>query len=616
MKLLDYTKLRSVLILSILPLLIFSVLAVTAWSGFSAWYGGSQSGRGWTSLVIKLSPEVLNQIVEKTDLHSKLLFHRPDQEIRAALGEDEVVFYHRKENSQDLLRASDASVSEKELAAYSNLSSPGYYLIEGNVVYCSMQRDAQNSGAEVLFLIKKLPSLIERLAKITEAEFVLLSDKGIVLDSTFRDKSDKQILTKFDPNIFSQIVAAPLEKSHFGKIDIDIPNYKGFRLPDSTEIIDQGVSHLRAFFNVYPIVNAYNKPIAYIGILAPEDGVLLGAKKGIFGSSVLGIVLLLLGIFVLFRISKRIAEPLEVMSEKVQNLSQTLGAAVGIDASWSLKKQSTASQGGYAELLGLSAAVDLFEHVFIKTEEMRAELDEERSKSFMSSKLVALGEMAGGIAHEINSPLAVIRVLSGQLQDLVSEGDIDKSMFLESCREIESTTVRISKIITGLRSFTRDATQDPFSLVPVKTIIDDTTAFCSEKFKNHNVDLIIEKVSPTLAIDCRPVEISQILLNILNNAYDAIEGQKIKWVKISVSDLGSSVELSITDSGSGISPAVYAKLFQPFFTTKEVGKGTGLGLGISKKIAENHNGTISIDTRSANTRFLICLPKTQALRAA
>ncbi|HEX4924120.1 MAG TPA: ATP-binding protein, partial [Bdellovibrionales bacterium] len=114
-----------------------------------------------------------------------------------------------------------------------------------------------------------------------------------------------------------------------------------------------------------------------------------------------------------------------------------------------------------------------------------------------------------------------------------------------------------------------------------------------------------------LVIACRPTQISQVLLNLLNNAHDAVAEQTEKWVKLDVRDLGDSVELSVTDSGAGIPPEIQEKIMQPFFTTKQIGEGTGLGLSISKGLVDSHHGQLRLDAKSKNTRFVVLLPKTQ-----
>ena len=107
------------------------------------------------------------------------------------------------------------------------------------------------------------------------------------------------------------------------------------------------------------------------------------------------------------------------------------------------------------------------------------------------------------------------------------------------------------------------------------------------------------------------MQVEQVILNLLNNAIDAIELNETKWVKIDFLKKETSIIISVTDSGKGIPDDIVEKIMQPFYSTKETGKGTGLGLSISKGIIENHKGTLTYDGSIGNTRFLIELPLKQ-----
>lgn len=248
------------------------------------------------------------------------------------------------------------------------------------------------------------------------------------------------------------------------------------------------------------------------------------------------------------------------------------------------------------------------------TEKKRIEhlMEVQQANIQTASKMAALGEMAGGIAHEINNPLSAILTLSTRLEKSMLEGNpIEPEHLKKAVSHITKTCKRIAKIIEGLGTFSRDGTNDPFRPAQVKTIIEDTLSLCYEKFKSNGIALSISRVANDLEIECKSTQISQILLNLLNNAFDAVQGLPEKWVNLEVIDLPDHVELRVVDSGSGIPEEVKEKMFQPFYTTKEIGKGTGLGLSISLGIAEVHRGTLTLDETSKNTCFKIELPKKQ-----
>lgn len=236
-------------------------------------------------------------------------------------------------------------------------------------------------------------------------------------------------------------------------------------------------------------------------------------------------------------------------------------------------------------------------------------LRETQTQLLQSSKFSALGEMAGGIAHEINTPLTVIELNADQIKDLVADEPLDRRLIAERCQTITNTTDRIAKIIKGLRTFSRDGSKDLAINTSLKEIITDTLALCGEKFKSRGIKLTIDEISENLTLECRKIEISQVLLNLLNNSYDAVESLPERWIRIQVLPSNDQVIISVSDSGTTIPRDVQNKIFQPFFTTKEIGKGTGLGLSVSKGILEKHGGTLTFDSKSSNTCFVIVLPK-------
>jgi signal transduction histidine kinase len=244
---------------------------------------------------------------------------------------------------------------------------------------------------------------------------------------------------------------------------------------------------------------------------------------------------------------------------------------------------------------------------------LTADFEAQRSQMAGIARMSALGQMASGIAHEINNPLAIIRSSVQLLCEKIGSGDAQVPKIVHSLRKIDATAVRIAKIIKSLRMLARDEQLEPFSTVSTEAIISDSLEFCRSRFVNHGVSLVIGSGgnSQAVQIECRPVALVQVLLNLLNNAFDAVFELDEKWVSVEIIDLGQSIELRVTDSGSGIAPELRERIMQPFFTTKEVGKGTGLGLSLVKSMVESHHGSIDLDLRSRHTRFVVTLPKLQ-----
>jgi signal transduction histidine kinase len=225
-----------------------------------------------------------------------------------------------------------------------------------------------------------------------------------------------------------------------------------------------------------------------------------------------------------------------------------------------------------------------------------------------SAKMTALGEMAGGIAHEINTPLAAILLNAEVLLENAQRAEpAETKKRLDAIIRIVG---RVSKIVLGLRRFSRQTDHNSRQRVSLQSIVEDTLALCSEKLKAHSVDIQCEVGEHE--IECSPEQISQVLLNFLNNSLDAMKesvSESQRWLRIASRETETHLEFSVTDAGHGLPQFVQDKLMQPFFTTKPPGVGTGLGLSISKGIIEQHGGQLIYDKESSNTRFVMRFPR-------
>lgn len=225
-----------------------------------------------------------------------------------------------------------------------------------------------------------------------------------------------------------------------------------------------------------------------------------------------------------------------------------------------------------------------------------------------ATKLSALGEMAAGIAHEINNPLTVIQGRAFQLARGLESKTISTEDAINMAQKIIETAQRISKITTGLRAFAREGSDDPVETTLVKTLLDDTLSFCESRLRNHGIELRIEPYPENLTIVCRAVQISQVLLNLISNAHDAIENLETKWIQIRVEHKDGWVHFWVSDSGRGIPANTLSHIFDPFFTTKRLHKGTGLGLSIARGIVDKHAGRLDY-IPAEHTTFRVSLPQ-------
>lgn len=218
-----------------------------------------------------------------------------------------------------------------------------------------------------------------------------------------------------------------------------------------------------------------------------------------------------------------------------------------------------------------------------------------------SSKMAALGEMAGGIAHEINNPLAVIKGYSDLLRRVKIDNEVSKSKILSLSDSISRTVERIAKIISGLRRFARDGAGDTFERKNISELFDDVLQFNIEKIKQDNIEVIVN-VDKDLDLDCQPIQLQQVLMNLVNNAHFELKNttQDKKWIRIVASEFQIGwIQIFVQDNGPGIPKELQQKIMQPFFTTKPVGTGSGLGLSISKGIIEAHQGRFYLQDKES-----------------
>jgi signal transduction histidine kinase len=225
-----------------------------------------------------------------------------------------------------------------------------------------------------------------------------------------------------------------------------------------------------------------------------------------------------------------------------------------------------------------------------------------------ASRLASLGVMAGGVAHELNNPLMIAESFARNLLAMAQRGDVDPKVVERISKNLVASTERMASIVSGLRVYSRDDASEALAPVAVARIVEDTLLLCQERFRHANIDLRIAPVAPDLKIMARPVQISQTLHNLLNNAFDAVVNGAERWVALKVEAEGKAIVIRVSDSGAGIKPDVRSKIFIPFFTTKPVGHGVGLGLSVCASIMHGHGGEVFLDQAQADTTFVLRFP--------
>ncbi|MBT4762528.1 MAG: hypothetical protein HOO06_12580 [Bdellovibrionaceae bacterium] len=242
-------------------------------------------------------------------------------------------------------------------------------------------------------------------------------------------------------------------------------------------------------------------------------------------------------------------------------------------------------------------------------QEKVVELENTQEQLSQASKMSALGEVAGQIAHEFNSPLGAITLTTQSLKKLnngISEEKIKINME-NNLNHILKITGQISKIISSLqRVFGNENTKNTESVLAMD-LIEDVIWLFSEKVRRVGVDFtVVNKFKDGVRITCRVSDITQALIHLLNNAYDEVKDRSERAISLHTSQIHEVIEFRVSDNGSGIDNEIKEKIFKSQFTTKK--SGLGIGLGISLKIAHDHQGDLYLDDNFKETTFVLKLP--------
>jgi PAS domain S-box-containing protein len=229
-----------------------------------------------------------------------------------------------------------------------------------------------------------------------------------------------------------------------------------------------------------------------------------------------------------------------------------------------------------------------------------------------ASKLATLGEMATSVAHELNQPLHVIRLSSGNVIKKLQNNtaDIKPEYLTQKFERIMQQTERASAIIDHMRMFGRKASEEAYAVDPCMAL-KSAVSLISEQLRLTEIDIKVSTPNRCPFVLGHQVQLEQVLLNLLTNAQDAIKSIKDcarKIIKITVINDETNIRITVENTGPKIQEAIIERIFEPFYTTKEIGKGTGLGLSVSYGIIRDMKGEISVKNTNSGVRFIVVLP--------
>ncbi|MES2540157.1 MAG: ATP-binding protein [Pseudomonadota bacterium] len=265
---------------------------------------------------------------------------------------------------------------------------------------------------------------------------------------------------------------------------------------------------------------------------------------------------------------------------------------VGLLLAWTLIQR----RARLAERLAIQAAAqaDLERQVAERTADLtRANDDLHRMQADLvqAGKLAALGRMSAALSHEINQPLAAARNYADSAGLLIDRGDLPRAR--ENIGQILGLIDRMAAIARHLRNVARKP-NEPLKVVDLAAVIQDSLAIAEARLTAARAEVLLDLPANLPTVQGGPVRLQQVIVNVLSNAADAVEGLADRRIEVVARTEGDEVTLSIRDHGPGVAPAIADRIFDPFFTTKQVGSGLGLGLSISYNIMKDFEGDLRV----------------------
>jgi two-component system, NtrC family, C4-dicarboxylate transport sensor histidine kinase DctB len=240
-------------------------------------------------------------------------------------------------------------------------------------------------------------------------------------------------------------------------------------------------------------------------------------------------------------------------------------------------------------------------------DELERRVRERTAELIQAAKLATIGEMAAGMVHEVNQPLAAIRAFAENAVQFLDRGRLDRTR--ANLGEIAVLVDRLAGITRSLKGFARRPAER-LDAVDLAASVDKALALVGQRLRGQGVELAVE--IPTLAVQAEDVRMQQVLVNLIANALDALQDAARPALSVAAWPEGERVVLRVADTGPGIAEAVLPRLFDPFFTTKPAGEGLGLGLSIASAIVRDFGGTLTAGNRpDGGAEFTLTLKRVE-----
>jgi two-component system C4-dicarboxylate transport sensor histidine kinase DctB len=254
----------------------------------------------------------------------------------------------------------------------------------------------------------------------------------------------------------------------------------------------------------------------------------------------------------------------------------------------------------------LTEANKLLKKEILDRKQAEVKLKRTRKELIHAAKLAALGQMSAGINHELNQPLAAIRSYTDNGKQFLQKGRLEDAMW--NMEQIAELTERMAQIGVQLKLFSRKSS-GLIVVVPLHGVIDGALEILKPSLRKLGVELTIDVQPDNLEVRANHVLLQQVLVNLVSNAMQAIEGQTLKKIKLECYAVDEKVVVAVQDNGPGVAGEFVNEIFEPFFTTKKSGQGLGLGLTISDRIVRDFGGQIVVVQSNEGARFEFTLEK-------
>jgi two-component system NtrC family sensor kinase len=354
-----------------------------------------------------------------------------------------------------------------------------------------------------------------------------------------------------------------------------------------------------------------------LGIL--DTGLSLQREDASLAQSSMWIIILLLGgaafvgLFVWIAIRTVLHSPLMRLREGTQHLAEgELGYQIQVESADELGELAQAFNSMSSQLQAAQREITSWTHTLEhRVEQKTSELQNTQQQILQVERMIAIGKMSAVVAHEINNPLAGILTYAKLIKKWIQRGIRDeeqKQEAIESLELIANESKRCGELLHNLLSFSRTAPMN-LSLSDLNQVVARTIRLAEHKAEMSGVLLQVDLDRTLPPLQCDAAQIEQVALALVINAIDAMPHGGNLWVSTRKLRDGNQVELLVRDDGVGIPPEILPHIFDPFTTTKEVGKGVGLGLAVAKGIVERHEGHIEVASElGIGTTFQIILP--------